>query len=82
MIDRGIEFVKSAGITLEQVLSDAESLSSEDQAILAELLRNRRIESWRKETAEAARKAAKAFRAGKLKPESVDAAIKRLRSTR
>ena len=72
--------VKTNGITLEQVLSDAESLPPEDQAMLEELLRKRRIEGWRRKTAAAGRKAANAFRAGKLEGQSVETVIKRLRN--
>ncbi len=74
--------MKSTGITLERVLSDAESLPAEEQAMLEELLHKRRIEGWRRETAAAARKAAKAFRAGKLKGQSAETVIHQLRDAR
>lgn len=74
--------MKSTGITLERVLSDAESLPLEDQAMLEELLHKRRVETWRSDTAADARKSAKAFRAGKLKAESAESVIKRLRDAR
>ena len=66
-------------MTLDQVLTGAESLSGDEQELLAELLQKRRIEVWRKETAAEAKKAAKAYRSGKLKSESVDAVIAQLR---
>jgi hypothetical protein len=66
-------------ITLERVLSEAESLPAEERAMLEELLHKRRIDGWRRETAAAGRKAGKAFRAGKLKGQSVENVIKQLR---
>ena len=74
--------MKTSGITLERVLSDAESLSAEERAMLEELLHKRRIEGWRQETAAAARKAAKAFRTGKLKSEPVESVIRQLRNAK
>jgi hypothetical protein len=71
-----------AVITLERVLSDAESLPAEEQAMLEELLHKRRIDGWRRETAAAGRKAAKAFQAGKLKGQSVETVINQLRDVR
>jgi hypothetical protein len=62
-------------MTLDQVLSSAETLPSDEGEILEELLRKRRIEAWRQETAAAARKAVRAFRAGKLKAEPVESVI-------
>ena len=38
-------------ITLDRVLTDAERLPSDEQEILEGLLRKRRIEAWRSETA-------------------------------
>jgi len=74
--------VKTTGITLERVLSDAESLPAEEQAMLEDLLHKRRIEGWRRETAAAGRKATKAFRAGKLKGQSVETVINKLRGVK
>ncbi len=71
--------MKSTVITLEKVLSEAESLSAEEQAMLEELLRKRRIEGWRQETAADGRKASKAFRSGKLKSQPVKTVISQLR---
>jgi tRNA(His) 5'-end guanylyltransferase len=68
--------------TLDYVLTSAEALSAEEQAMLEELLRRRRIESWRAETAADAAWSAKALRAGKLKPQSAGNVITRLRAAR
>jgi hypothetical protein len=67
-------------LTLDRVLTDAESLSPDDQTILEELLRGRRIESWRRDVSVQARKDIRAFHAGKLKSQSAESAIARLRS--
>ena len=69
-----------ATLTLDRVLTEAEALPVEERELLEELLRNRRIESWRSETAAEAAKATKAFRAGKLKAQPVESVIARLRS--
>jgi hypothetical protein len=69
-----------ATTTLERVLTEAETLSADEQAMLEELLHKRRVEAWRKETAAEAAKAAKALRAGKLKAQSADDAIASLRA--
>ena len=74
--------MKTTPITLERVLSDAESLPAEEQAMLEELLHKRRVEGWRRETAAAGRKAAKAFHAGKLKGQSVESVISQLRDVK
>jgi hypothetical protein len=71
-----------AAITLERVLSEAESLPAEEQAMLEELLQKRRLDGWRRETAVAARKSIKAFRAGKLKGQSVETIIHQLRDVK
>ena len=71
-----------AVITLERVLSAAESLPVEEQAMLEELLHKRRSDGWRRETAAAARKTIKAFRAGKLKSQSVESVINQLRDVK
>ena len=71
-----------AAITLERVLREAESLPAEEQAILEELLHRRRLDGWRRETAAAARKSIKAFRAGKLKGQSAETVIQQLRAVK
>ena len=67
-------------ITLDRVLTHAEALSADDQEMLEELLRRRRVEAWRRETAEEARGAIKAFRSGKVKSRSAETVIAALRS--
>lgn len=69
-----------AAISLDRVLTEAEALPADEQAMLEELLRKRRLEAWRSETATEARKAVKNLRAGKLKPRSADEVIARLRA--
>jgi hypothetical protein len=66
-------------LTLDRVLADAETLPADEREMLEELLRNRRIEAWRAETAAEAKKAAISFRAGRLKAMSVETVIARLR---
>ena len=70
-----------ATITLDRVLTEAEVLPAEEQAMLEDLLRRRRVEAWRENTALEARKAGQAFRAGKLGAVSVDSLIKRLHAS-
>jgi uncharacterized membrane protein len=65
--------------TLDRVLTDAERLPSEERQILEDLLRKRRLEVWRAETATAGRRSADAFRSGKLKAQSAEDVIARLR---
>jgi hypothetical protein len=76
-LDQQIELM--AGLTLDRVLTDVEALPAEEREILENLLRQRRIESWRQETAASARKAIKAFRSGKLKSEPAESLIATLR---
>lgn len=65
---------------MDRGLTEAGSLPADEQAMLEDLLRKRRLEAWRNETAAKARKAAKDFRAGKLKSRSADEVIARLRA--
>ena len=46
-----------ATLTLDRVLTDAEALPADEQEMLEGLLRQRRIEAWRRETAAAAKEA-------------------------
>jgi hypothetical protein len=69
-------------LTLDRVLTDAEHLPSDEQEILEDLLRQRRIEAWRVETAAEAKNATAAFRSGKLKAQSADSVIARLRAAK
>ena len=68
--------------TLDRVLTDAGQLPPEEREILEDLLRQRRIESWRMETASDAKKAAAAFRSGKLKAQSAESVIAHLRAAK
>ena len=69
-------------LTLDHVLTEAEALPADEQEMLEALLRQRRIETWRQETAAEARSAIKAFRAGKLKSQSAENLIASLRKAR
>lgn len=66
-------------LTLDRVLTDAGRLPSDEQQILEDLLRQRRVEAWRTETATGAKESAAALRSGKLKAQSAEAVIARLR---
>ncbi len=66
-------------LTLDRVLTDAGRLPSEEEQILEDLLRQRRVEASRTETATEARKSAAALRSGKLKAQSAEAVIAQLR---
>jgi hypothetical protein len=65
-----------------RVLTDAEALPADEQEMLERLLRQRRIETWRQETAAEARNAIKAFRSGKLKSQSAKSLIANLRESK
>ena len=67
-------------LTLDRVLTAAEHLPLDKREILENLLRKRRAETWRGETDTEAKKSA-AFRAGKLKAQSAESVIARLRLT-
>jgi hypothetical protein len=71
-----------AALTLDRVLIQAEALPADEREILESLLRQRRIESWRQETAAEAKSAIKAFRSGKLKSQSAENLIAGLRKTK
>jgi hypothetical protein len=68
--------------TLDRVLTDAEHLPPDEREMLEDLLRQRRIEAWRMETAVEAKISAAAFRSGKLKAQSADSVIARLRAAK
>ena len=65
---------------LDQVLTTAAALPVDQQEMLEDLLRKRRIDAWRRETAAEAKAAARALRSGKLKPLPVEDVIARLRT--
>ena len=71
-----------AALTLDRVLTEAAALPADEQEMLESLLRQRRIETWRQETAEEARSARKAFRSGKLKSQSAKSLIANLRESK
>ncbi len=68
-----------ATATLDQALQVFGKLSVEDQEIMLEIARSRRIEAWRKETATHGKKALADSRAGKLKGYSAVELVERLR---
>ena len=57
----------AATVTLNQALEIFGKLSAEEQDMMIEIARKRRIDSWRKETAAYGKKAVRDFQAGKLK---------------
>jgi hypothetical protein len=65
--------------SLDRVLTAAEALPADEREMLEGLLRKRRIEAWRVETAAAAKEAVKSLRADRLKPQSAETIIARLR---
>ncbi len=65
-------------MTLDRVLTAVESLPDDEQAMLEELLRKRRVEKWRRDTAAEGRKAIRNFRAGRVKSAPVEDVIARL----
>ncbi|GEM_PF-1065961 len=69
-------------LTLDRVLTEVEALSPDEQGMLEELLRHRRVEVWRQETADSAKQAVKGLRDGKLKAQPVEDIITRLRKVR
>ena len=71
-----------ATLTLDRILTEAEALPVDEQEMLESLLRQRRIETWRQETAVEAKSAIKAFRSGKLKSQSAESLIASLRKAK
>ena len=69
-------------LTLDRVLTEAEGLPVDEREMLEGLLRQRRIETWRQETAAEAKSAIKAFRSGKLKSQPVENLIASLRKAK
>ncbi|GDY20356.1 hypothetical protein LBMAG56_17010 [Verrucomicrobiota bacterium] len=67
-----------ATATLNEALTLFGQLSGEDQEMMLEIARKRRIEAWRKETAAYAKKALRDYRSGKLKAEPVEEMLQRL----
>jgi hypothetical protein len=71
-----------ATLTLDRVLAQVEALPEEERAMLEKLLLQRRVEAWRRDTAIDAKKAARAFRTGKLKSQPAQKVIARLRAAK
>jgi hypothetical protein len=71
-----------AALTLDRVLTEAEALSADEQEMLESLLRRRRIETWRQETAAEAKSAIRAFRSGKLKSQPAESLLASLRKSK
>lgn len=66
--------------TLEQALETASQLPPEQQEMLAEILRQRQNETWRRRTAVEAQESIAAFHDGQLAAQSADEVIARLRT--
>jgi len=73
-----METTATLSVTLDKVLASASALPEDQQDMLADLMRRRRVEAWRRATAAEARVAARSLRSGKLKPVPVEDAIARL----
>lgn len=69
-----------ATVTLNQVMQLAAGLPNDDKEMLIEALKRQRAEAWRKDLAKYARKTEKDFRAGKLKAETAELLVARLRA--
>jgi hypothetical protein len=67
--------------TLDQALDTAMKLSHEQKQMLIEILWKRQIEERRDEMATNAREAIRAFHAGELKTETIDALLARLNAS-
>jgi hypothetical protein len=68
-------------VTLDQALDAAMRLPPDQQEMLIQLLRNRRIESQREEIAQNAQLSIAAFHSGQLKPQTAEEAISELRQS-
>ena len=67
-----------ASVTLNQVLESFGKLSAEEQDMMLEIARKRRAEADHRWLAQYARKVRRDVAAGKLKPEPLSVALKRL----
>ena len=65
-------------VTLDQAIETALKLPPEQRQMLIDILRSRQIEGRREEIANDARLSIAAFRAGELKSQSADQAIREL----
>jgi hypothetical protein len=68
-------------VTLDQALDAAMRLPPDQQEMLIQLLRNRRIESQREEIAQNAQLSIAAFHSGQLKPQTAEEVISELRQS-
>jgi hypothetical protein len=68
-------------VTLDQALDAAMQLTPDQQEMLIQLLRNRRIESQREEIAQNAQLSIAAFHSGQLKPQTAEEVISELRQS-
>ena len=66
--------------TLEEVLQTASELPAEQQEMLADILRQRQNQAWRRRTAAEARESFAAFHEGRLPPLPAEAVIAELRA--
>lgn len=66
-------------LTFNDILSSVAALPEDDQDMLFEIIRKRRAEAWRKELAAYAKKVRRDLRSGKLKSESPEDLVARLR---
>jgi len=65
-------------VTLDEAIDTASHLPADQQEMLIEILRNRRIDARRQEIAEDAQQAIALFRQGKLTPQSATDVISEL----
>lgn len=64
--------------TLDRVLDAVMELDRDQQEMLLDILRRRRIDDRRAQIAEAAREGRAAYRSGEIRPEKADDLIRRL----
>ena len=77
---RRSELHRMQTLKFNDVLNSVTALPAEDQDMLFEIVRRRRSEAWRKRLAKEARKAEKEFHDGKVRTESAEALVARLRA--
>jgi hypothetical protein len=68
-------------VTLDQVIDTVMQLPLEQQEMLVEIIRRRHVEKRRREIALDAEKSIAAFRAGILRPQSLESIIAELRES-
>jgi hypothetical protein len=67
--------------TLDQALDTAMQLPPDQQEMLIQIMKNRRIEARREEIAQEAKSSIAAFHAGQLAPQAAEEAISELRQS-